>query len=177
MTIGARVPVALAQRFDAVIGEELPSAVVRQLIEMVAEKGREGPLHERPYRYGKVVKRVVLRLTQDEAERLAVAASERSTTSANWLRTLMRRRLGVAARQDSDMRPAIETLLTQVRAIGRNINQATKALNIMVADGRHQDAVSDLRRIVQIASELEGMGDRLREIVLGDYRYWLRGIE
>ena len=176
-TISAHLPKELVARFDSLIGEEKRSTVLRRLIEKVVEQGASEAPHERAYRDGPAVKRVVVSLSEDEAARLATAAAERSTTAANWLRTLMRRRLGVAVRQESDLRPVIRALTMEVRAIGRNINQSVKALNVMMADGRRDAATADLYRIIEIARDLKGLDKRLREIALGDYRYWTRGAQ
>ena len=185
MTIGAYVPAGLAARFDALLVDESRSNALRRLIKRAIEEGEKGSAgtgagagagHERPFAAGPAVKRVVVSLSADEGRRLAVAARERSTSPANWLRTLMRRRLGVAARQETDLRPGLQALTMEVRAIGRNINQAVKALNLMMAEGRRDRATADLYRVVEIARELKGLDGRLREIVLGDYRYWMRGV-
>lgn len=177
ITIGAYVPVELVARFDAMLVDESRSKALRRIVKLVVEQGSASADHTKPFTSGPAVQRVVLRLSADEAGRLAVAARERSTNPTNWLRTLMRRRLGVSARQDTDLRPSIEALRMELRKIGRNINQSVKALNMMIAEGRTEKAAGDLRRIIDIAAELDGLDDRLREIVLGDYRYWMRGSE
>lgn len=177
ITIGAYVPVELVARFDAMLVDESRSKALRRIVKLVVEQGSASADHTKPFTSGRAVQRVVLRLSADEAGRLAVAARERSTNPTNWLRTLMRRRLGVSARQDTDLRPSIEALRMELRKIGRNINQSVKALNMMIAEGRTEKAAGDLRRIIDIAAELDGLDDRLRDIVLGDYRYWMRGSE
>lgn len=177
VTIGTYVPAELAEQFDALLVDESRSKALRRLIKQAIAAGSPARGHARPFTPGPAVKRVVVSLSADEAARLAVAARERSTNAANWLRTLMRRRLGVAARQESDLRPAIGALTMEVRAIGRNVNQAVKALNVMMADGRRDSIAADLYRVVEIACELKGFDARLREIALGDYRYWMRGVE
>lgn len=172
VAFGVRIPVELAERFEVIIGEEKRSAALRRLIELAVGHGAAEPPHERPYRAGSPVKRVVVSLNADEADRLAAAAAERSTTSAAWLRTLMRRRLGVAVRQNTDLRPLIRELTMEVRAVGRNVNQAVKALNVLLAEGRRDAITADLYRIVELAREMEGLKKYLRDIALGDYRYW-----
>ena len=177
VTIGTYVPAELAAAFDALLVDETRSKALRRLVKDAIERGASARGHERPFTPGPAVKRVVVSLSADEAARLAIAARVRSTNAANWLRTLMRRRLGVAARQESDLRGPIGALTMEVRAIGRNLNQAVKALNLVMADGRRDAAVADLYRVVEIARELKGLDARLREIALGDYRYWLRASE
>lgn len=177
VTIGTYVPAELAERFDAMLVDETRSHALRRLIKRAIEEGVPAAGHERPFAPGPAIRRVVVSLSADEGVRLAAAARGRGTNPANWLRTLMRRRLGVAVRQNTDLRPLIRNLTMEVQAIGRNINQAVKALHLALGDGREDLIAGDVARVLELGRELEGLGDRLREIALGDYRYWMRGVE
>ena len=128
---------------------------------------------------GTVSKMLSLRFPVEELAAMELVASRAGLTRAQWIKRTLRWQLWTRAgelRLVPSSHRAIIKLVSQVRAIGRSLNQAVKAMN---ADNRPQSPLE----IQRIAAEVIAMEDRisqlvndaaagLTEILSGEVYYW-----
>jgi hypothetical protein len=82
-------------------------------------------------------KQINFRLKAAVRRALAEAAEARGTSPANWARSLMLVRLAGKPQWTSAEVDALRNLSREVRAIGNNINQIARALNVAVQTGEY----------------------------------------
>jgi hypothetical protein len=107
-----------------------------------------------------------------DAERLALleAAKTRSTTPANWLRSLAIVHLGRRPQWNESEVEALRQIGQELRRIGNNVNQIARALNVAADTGEYpphqgmaaKEAVEDVRAEMR----------RLMAIYTGNFDYW-----
>ena len=128
---------------------------------------------------GTVSKMLSLRFPVEELAAMELVASRAGLTRAQWIKRTLRWQLWTRAgelRLVPSSHRAIIKLVSQVRAIGRSLNQAVKAMN---AANRPQSPLE----IQRIAAEVIAMEDRisqlvndaaagLTEILSGEVYYW-----
>ena len=107
-----------------------------------------------------------------DAERLALlrAANARSTTPANWLRSLAIVHLGRRPQWDAGEAEALRRIGEELRRIGNNVNQIARALNVAAHTGEyppHQGQAA-----AEAASEVRAEMRRLVAIYTGNFDYW-----
>ena len=164
--VGTYVPAELAARFRAWARstEGGASAALRRLI----AEAVEGRQPEPPP--GASGHQVLIRLK--EAERLALlrAAEARSTTPANWLRSLAIVRLARRPQWDAGETEALRGIGEELRRIGNNVNQIARALNVAAHTGEcppHQgQAAADA--VQEVRAEMR----RLLAVYTGNFEYW-----
>ena len=164
--IGTYVPAELAMRFKAWARsmEGGASAALRRLITGAVE-GREPDPPP-----GASGHQVLVRLK--EAERLALlqAAKARSTTPANWLRSLAIVHLGRRPQWDAGEADALRGIGDALRRIGNNVNQIARALNVAAQTGEyppHQGQAA-AEAVQEVRAEMR----RLVAIYTGNFDYW-----
>ena len=164
--VGTYVPAELAARFRgwARTTEGGASAALRRLIAGAVEGSEpEAPL-------GASGHQVLVRLK--EAERLALlrAAKSRSTTPANWLRSLAIVHLGRRPQWNLGEMEAIRGIGDELRRIGNNVNQIARALNVAAHTGEyppHQGQAA-AEAVQEVRAEMR----RLVAIYTGNFDYW-----
>ena len=164
--VGTYVPAELAMRFKAWARstEGGASAALRRLIVGAVE----GMDPEPPP--GASGHQVLVRLK--EAERLALlrAAKARSTTPANWLRSLAIVHLGRRPQWDGGEAEALRGIGDELRRIGNNVNQIARALNVAAHTGEypsHQGQAAS-EAVQEVRTEMR----RLVAIYTGNFDYW-----
>ena len=165
--IGGYVDEALADRFNAWARQSDggASAALRRLVSDVLD-GTDPPA---PRGVGRG-EQVSVRLKPDERAALAEAARTRSTSPANWLRSLaivhlMRRPQWNAAELD-----ALRELFRELRAIGNNVNQIAHALNIATQTGLYPPQQGTAAREAAELVRLEMR--RVVAVMTGNFAYW-----
>lgn len=113
---------------------------------------------------------VSVRLKTDERRALALVARERGTTPANWIRSLALVHLTRKPAWNESELEDLRRVGYEVAAIGSNVNQIARALNVAVQSGvfpPHQHLAA------QEAAELvRSQMHRLTAAITGNYDYW-----
>lgn len=164
--VGTYVPAELAMRFRAWARstEGGASAALRRLIAGAVE-GREPDPPP-----GASGHQVLVRLK--EAERLALlrAAKARSTTPANWLRSLAIVHLGRRPQWDTGEAEALRGIGDELRRIGNNVNQIARALNVAAHTGEYPSHQG--QAAAEAVQEVRAEMRRLVAIYTGNFDYW-----
>ena len=164
--VGTYVPADLAVRFRAWARstEGGASAALRRLITGAVEGRAPGPPP------GASGHQVLVRLK--DAERLALlrAAKARSTTPANWLRSLAIVHLGRRPQWDAGEADALRSIGEELRRIGNNVNQIARALNVAAHTGEYAPYQGDAA--AEAVQEVRAEMRRLVAIYTGNFDYW-----
>jgi uncharacterized protein YukE len=165
--VGAYVDADLAERFAAWARqtEGGASAAMRRLI----IEAIEGKPPAAPRGAGAGVQ-VGVRLKPAERTALAEAARHRSTTPANWLRSLAIVHLSRKPQWNAAEVEALRDLFREVRQIGNNVNQIARAMNVAVQSG-----VFPPHQHLAVAEAAEAVRAEMRRIVAvmsGNFDYW-----
>ena len=165
--IGTYVPLGLAEKFKAWARSTQggASAELRSLITNAIE-GRQPS----PPSGGAAGHLVMVRLK--EAERLALiqAARARSTTPANWLRSLAIVHLARRPQWNTAETEALRELFTEVRRIGNNVNQIARAINAASHTGEYPARQGEAAR--EAAELLRAEMRRIVAVMTGNFDYW-----
>lgn len=164
--IQAWVPVEIAEAFEsqARISDGASSAALRRLV--VTSATGQKPL-ARGVGQGL---QVGVRFKSTERDALAVAAEQRGTTPATWLRALALVHLVRRPQWNTREVDALVEISRDLRAIGRNLNQIARALNIAVQSGDYPPYQGGAARegAVLVRHEMR----RIAAIITGNYEYW-----
>lgn len=157
--------------FDAfAVGRAGRSALVRQLIERALRDVGAAARIEPPPGFASV--RISLFFTDDETAMIEYRAAQRATSRAGWIKALVRRHLVLKSRVEDSLLAELAPIRMQLLRIGRNLSQATKAINsAMLLDG---DGVIDeqLQRIADMRFEISELVAALGKAMCGDASYW-----
>ena len=164
--VGTYVPAELAARFRAWARstEGGASAALRRLISGAVE-GREPDPPP-----GASGHQVLVRLKDVERLALLQAAKARSTTPANWLRSLAVVHLGRRPQWDANEAQALREIGEELRRIGNNVNQIARALNVAALEGEcppNQGEVA-MEAVQDVRAEMR----RLVAVYTGNFDYW-----
>ena len=164
--VGTYVPADLAVRFKAWARstEGGASAALRRLI-VGAVEGREPDPPP-----GASGHQVLVRLKDGERLALLRAANARSTTPANWLRSLAIVHLGRRPQWDAEEAEALREIGDELRRIGNNVNQIARALNVAAHVGEyppHQGQAA-AEAVQEVRAEMR----RLIAVYTGNFDYW-----
>ena len=161
------VPAELAAAFKAQARdiEGGASAALRRLVsETIDGKPPSAP------RGAGVGSQVGIRLKAAERASLAEAAKARSTTPANWLRSLAIVHLACRPQWNAAELHELRELFRELRAIGNNVNQIARALNVAVQTGEYPPHQG---RAAQEAAELVRYEmRRVVSLMTGNFDYW-----
>jgi hypothetical protein len=167
----ARIDVQALAAFDAFAeGRGGRCAVLRQLIEQVAEANGGKPMFEPPD--GSASNRVSLRFTETELAVITHRASQRSTDRSRWIKALVRRHIGLKGRVDDGLLAELAPIRMQLLRIGRNLNQAMKAANASMLESGDKQIEPELRRIADMRMEISEQIAAVGEAMRGDASYW-----
>ena len=147
------------------------SALVKQLLQVVLRTAalrslpKLGTL-DRPNRDA----RLHVRLEPEDRRLLAGRATERGMPSATYVSLLVRAHLRGVAPLPKEELMALRRTVTELRAVGRNLNQMAKVLNQdarAMAPGRHE-----VNAILKVA---EGLRDHFKALLKANEKSWLQG--
>jgi hypothetical protein len=85
----------------------------------------------------------------------------------------VRRHLGLQQGKEDGLVEALLPIRSQLVRIGRNINQAMKAANVILVAGKNDALAQELERIVAMRAELNEQIAAVRSAMQGDYSYWV----
>lgn len=165
--VGAYVEADLAERFKAWAraAEGGASAQLRRLI-IEAMDGRSPP----PSPGRAMGQSVMVRLKEEERVALTYAADARSTTPANWIRSLAIVHLARRPQWTPGEIDAMRDIFIELRAIGNNVNQIAHAMNVAALLGEYPpyqgEAAKEAAKLVR--SEMR----RIAAVMTGNYDYW-----
>jgi len=166
-TVSTHIDKGIAERFAAMARQSdggTSAALRRIIIEAVEGKPPTAP------KGAGASSQVSVRLKTDERRALALVARERGTTPANWIRSLALVHLTRKPAWNEGELEDLRRLAYEVAAIGSNVNQIARALNVAVQSGvfpPHQHLAA------QEAAELvRSQMHRLTAAITGNYDYW-----
>ena len=165
--VGAYVDAGLADRFKAWArtAEGGASAQLRRLI-IEAMEGR--PPSPSPGRA--MGQSVMVRLKEEERVALMYAADARSTTPANWLRSLAIAHLVRRPQWTPGEIEAMRNIFNELRRIGNNVNQIAKALNVASMSGEYPAYQGEAAQ--EAAEMVRAEMRRITAVVTGNFDYW-----
>lgn len=166
--ITVRLSLDLIRRFDAAAASQGGrSRLLRRLIEREAKAVLPDQSTTAPARLNG---KLTLRLTQDDLALIEVQAASQGFVRTQWVACLIRRRLYDRPQLSPLETIALIEIRRELRRIGVNLNQITRALNTAVLEGAVLDLeVSQLAAYqAEITSLVRAVGDALR----GNLDYW-----
>jgi len=164
--LGTYVPVDLATRFRAWARgtEGGASAALRRLISEAVDGKAPAPPP------GASGHQVLVRLKDEERLALLQAAKERSTTPANWLRSLAIVHLARRPQWNREEVEALRKIGEELRRIGNNVNQIARALNVAAHAGEYPPHQGQAAK--EAAEEVRAELRRVMAIYTGNFDYW-----
>ena len=165
--VGAYVETDLAERFKAWAraAEGGASAQLRRLI-IEAMDGRPPP----PPPGRAMGQSVMVRLKEEERVALMYAADARSTTPANWVRSLAIVHLARRPQWTPGEIDAMRDIFTELRAIGNNVNQIARAMNVAALSGEYPPNQGEAAK--EAAELVRAEMRRIAAVMTGNYDYW-----
>lgn len=180
MTIPTDGKTAITLRIDAKIlaafdaqseGRGGRSAALRALVEQsVIARGEVGIL---PQVEVLKTQRVQISLSESEIAVIDYRAAQRSIDRAGWVKALVRRHLGLKQSKEDGLVEALQPIRSQLIRIGRNINQAMKAANVILVAGKNEAIADELEKITAMRLDLNEQIAAVRSAMQGDYSYWV----
>ena len=170
--IRARIDAKVMTAFDAqAAGRGGRSAALRALVEQ-SVIGKNG-LEIVPESDVLKTRRVQISLSETELAVIDYRAGKRSISRARWVKALVRRHLGLKQSSDDGLVEALLPIRSQLIRIGRNINQAMKAANVILVAGKNDSIAAELEKITVMRAELNEQIAAVRSAMQGDYSYWV----
>jgi hypothetical protein len=166
--LSLRVSADFAAHFDAVAGlAGGRSALLRRLVARAGDTALQAPPRaiERP-----ASTRLMVRLGVPEAAHVHAEAGEMGLRPAGWVAALVRRHARGQPRFSRAQELAIFAMQTELRRIGVNVNQISRAMNTAVMEGRVLE--TELAYIEDLRRELRAHLAALREAFEGNLAYW-----
>lgn len=165
--VGALIDHDLADRFEA-LARQRDGSVAAALRRMIGE-AVQGSEHHAISSSGRG-RQVSVRFKDAEREALAAAAGVRGTTPSNWLRSLALVHLTRRPMWSPKEIDALRELAGDIRAIGNNVNQIARALNVAVQSGFYPPHQGGAAREAGILVRHEMR--RIAAILSGNFDYW-----
>lgn len=163
-----RIPDDLAGRFDAAAAERGGrSALLRQLI---SASGANIMPRPRPGRARRDASRIMVRLSAVDTAGLDAEASAMGLPRAAWVAALVRRRVQGEPTFSHTGELSLAAIQGELRRIGVNVNQITRALNTAVLEGRVLDL--EIHSIDDARLEIRQHMLAVREAIEGNLAYW-----
>lgn len=171
-TIGVRVTPEMKTLLQAFARREqtTESALVKELLEvMLRDVALEGfpKLEElkRPNRDA----RLSIRLDPEDRMMLTDRASARRMRSATYVSVLVRSHLRSLTPIPADELGALKESISELRAIGKNLNQMAKVLN------KGGSAVPGREEVLAMLKIAEGLRDHFKELLKANEKSWSEG--
>ncbi|NTA19910.1 plasmid mobilization relaxosome protein MobC [Agrobacterium tumefaciens] len=159
----------IAQRFSALAkAHGGKSALLRRLVSMAVEAEKPASL-ALPDPVGRAV-HLSVRLSENEVVAVRKAAASRSMKPSQWLRSVVRVRLGSGAQYSANELHELRSLVNQVRKVGVNLNQITRAVNEARREGGSFSV--DARAVDAARDEVTKALTALHLMARGNVRAW-----
>jgi antitoxin component of RelBE/YafQ-DinJ toxin-antitoxin module len=170
---GLRIDDELAARFDAVAaGVGGRSQALRALIERVSASQPASlpsdaiiPPSPRP-------NRVEIRLNDGDSDRLRFAASSKGMKRTDWIVALISSRLRAAPPPPLEHRQILIGVRRELRAIGKNVNQAVHAVHTANMQDSRLDLGREVERVASMAAAIDEQIAAIGAALKGDLDYW-----
>ena len=169
-TFTVRLPDDLATRFDAVaanVGGR--SQALRAMIERVSVASQTPG--STPAIRSRGSNRITVRLSDDELSQLDEAAAERGVKRTDWIAAVIRSRLPLTVPPRDDLEKLID-IRRELRAIGRNVNQAVHALHAANMPESGLDVRREAERVTAMRDAVLEQITAIGEALKGDLGYW-----
>ena len=165
--IGAYVDADLAMRFKAWARamEGGASAQLRRLVVEAMDGKSPPPLSGRAM--GAEVK---VRLKEEERTALMHAADARSTSPANWVRSLAIAHLARRPQWTPAEIEAMRDIFNELRKIGNNVNQIARAMNVAALSGEYPPYQGEAAK--EAAEMVRAEMRRITAVITANYDYW-----
>ncbi|NRF07739.1 plasmid mobilization relaxosome protein MobC (plasmid) [Rhizobium pusense] len=159
----------IAERFSALAkAHGGKSALLRRLVSMAVEAERPTSI-SLPDPVGRAV-HLSVRLSENEVAAVRKAAASRSMKPSQWLRSVVRVRLGAGAQYPANELHELRSLVNQVRKVGVNLNQITRAVNEARREGGSFSV--DARAVDAARDEVTKALTALHLMARGNVRTW-----
>lgn len=169
--ITVRLADDLAKRFDAVAeGRGGRSELLRKVIEHACEQ-LDGALPPLPVEKETPTK-IHLRLSRRDAAKLDNLLSERRMKRTEWIVSLIQRKLHGAALLPPDSHSTLVDIRKELRFIGKNVNQAVKALHAANMEESRLELPREAARVAAMKAAIDEQMARVRAILHGELSYW-----
>lgn len=113
-----------------------------------------------------------LSLTDTEMIVLRHQAEARRMTPTTWATVLVRRRLGIAAPVDRELREELLNCRQALQRIGRNVNQLARAANRMALADNAAEIGEELRKVNELRAAIGAAVDGIGAATKADLSYW-----
>jgi predicted transcriptional regulator len=166
-----RLPDGLASQFDEIAaGAGGRSDVLRQVIERVcAAQGMTLPplptAAEPP-------NRIEIRLPKEDADALEKLASQRRMKRTEWIVALIQSRLREAPVPVIAQLQELIDIRRELRAIGKNVNQAVKALHAANMEDSRLELGREAERVASFKGAIDDQIIAIGKALRGDLAYW-----
>lgn len=170
-TVTFRTPPDLLAKFDEIArGRGGRSRFLRSMMEAVTKQGDGSGIVASPQTTRGEGRKVTIRLTAEEAEQLDREAARAGMRRTEWLSALASRRLTGKPQFGREDRDALRQAQRELRRIGVNLNQVTRALNVAVMPGQVLDV--ELAEVKEVERSVRAALVGVRRAVEGDLSYW-----
>ena len=170
--IAARVTPEMKSRLRSLAEREqkTESAVVRQLLEVVLRTSTDGEirLFEEKQRSNRDT-RLCVRLDPNDRLLLKERAAVRCVPPATYVAALVRSHLRGIAPLLKEERDALDRVVAELTAIGRNLNQVARALNRCQSVTPRRD---DVQAMLRVCGALR---DHVKALLAANERNWNQG--
>jgi len=173
-TFTLRLDDDLAARFDAVAaGVGGRSSALRALIERVSRAPEtDVPTSQpSPAMRSRGSNRITVRLSDNELSQLDQAAAERGVKRTDWVAAAIRSRLPLTVPPRDNLEKLIDIRI-ELRSIGKNLNQAVKALHVANMEGSRLDLEREAARIATFHASITEQTEAIGAALKGDLAYW-----
>lgn len=168
--IGAHVDDDIADRFTALAkAHGGKSALLRRLVSMAVDGQKDGKPAALPDPVGRAV-HMSVRLSENEVAAVHRAAADRGMKPSQWLRSVVRVRLGSGAQFSVAELHELRALVNQVRKVGVNLNQITRAVNEARMEGGSFSV--DAKAVDEARDEVARAITSLHLMARGNVRTW-----
>ncbi|WP_285295541.1 plasmid mobilization relaxosome protein MobC [Aureimonas altamirensis] len=168
--VSTHIDDALAVRFAAVAkAHGGKSALLRRLVSMAVDGPSGGEAPAMPQAEGRAM-HLSVRLSENEVVEVRKAAATRGMKPAQWLRSVIRVRLGGGTQYTANELHQLRALTMQVRKVGVNLNQIARSVN--EARMEHAPFSVDAKALDAARAEVERTLSALHTMAQGNVRSW-----
>ena len=146
------------------------SQLMRRLVEQVTGVRGPAPGPVKPGLDSASSKEFRVRLTLEEHAELREQANEDALRPTQWAEMVLRARLGPGRKLSVPQMQAIDGVRRELAAIGSNLNQIARAMNVAVDGGRVTEL--QLLQVADLAQDLKATKRELRDAVNGMLSHW-----
>ena len=161
----------LAKRFDAVAERNGGrSELLRKLIEHACEQLGDAlpplPIEK------KTPNKIHLRLSRRDAVKLDAILSERRMKRTEWIVSLIQAKLHGSPMLPPDYHSTLVDIRGELRFIGKNVNQAVKALHAANMEESRLELPREAARVAAMKAAIDEQMTKVSAVLHGELSYW-----